>query len=279
MTSRVRATSGAMPSSPPASCASTISSVLPASRSASISPMHTIAPSPPASTARAFLPTLSFVSPKNCRRSLWPTIDHVAPASASSGAETSPVNAPALSQKQSCAQVAIDEPSSRLATCASAVYGGATPTATPRAAPSWFLSSVTSASASAIVLLSFQLPTTNGVRMPRVLSRPANVELARARAVMTAVRVRRARGLRAGQLDDPLELGRDQHADVRRAGVPGERDGGHAVANVGGDVAPLVVAAPERRERREHGLRRERGRIGADRARGAPDVLGPLPRV
>jgi len=63
--------------------------------------------------------------------------------------------------------LAIALPSRRLATAGSDVYGGATPTVTPRIALSWFLSSVTSARASAIVLLSFQLPTTNGVRMPR----------------------------------------------------------------------------------------------------------------
>src|SRR5262249_39480792 len=112
------------------------SSVRPASRSASISPTQPITPSPPASAARAFLPTLSLVSPKNCRRSLWPTIDHVAPASASSGAETSPVNAPLGSQKQSCAHVAIGEPWGRWEPAVRAVYGGATPTATPLTAPS-----------------------------------------------------------------------------------------------------------------------------------------------
>ena len=59
-------------------------------------------------------------------------------------------------------------PSSRFATAGSDMNTGATPTATPLTAPSWFLSSVTSASDSAIVLLSFQLPTTNGVRMDGV---------------------------------------------------------------------------------------------------------------
>ena len=38
-------------------------------------------------------------------------------------------------------------------------------TSMPEIPVSWFLSSVTLATASAIVLLSFQLPTTNGVRM------------------------------------------------------------------------------------------------------------------
>src|SRR5215468_421809 len=156
-----------MPASAPASCSSTTASVLPASRSASDSPTQTIAPRPAASAARAFLPTPSLLSPKNCRRSLWPTITQLAPASASRSAETSPVRAPRDSQWQSCPQVAIGEPSSRLATAWSAVNTGATPTATPLTAPSWFLSSVTRFSDSAIVLWSFQLPTTNGVRMAR----------------------------------------------------------------------------------------------------------------
>ena len=60
MTRRCAATAPSMPSRPPASCASTISSVRPPSRSASISPTHTIAPRPAASAARAFLPTHSF---------------------------------------------------------------------------------------------------------------------------------------------------------------------------------------------------------------------------
>ena len=61
----------------------------------------------------------------------------------------------------------------------SAMNVGATPTATPLTAPSWFFSSVTSASASAIVLLSFQLPTTNGVRMRVVLHRRSPCPLTR----------------------------------------------------------------------------------------------------
>src|ERR1051325_4324413 len=92
------------PASAPSSCSSTTDSVRPASRSASAPPTQTIAPSPAASTARAFLPTPSLVSPKNWRRSLWPTIAQLAPASPSSAAETSPVHAPLASQWQSCAQ-------------------------------------------------------------------------------------------------------------------------------------------------------------------------------
>src|SRR4051812_21240816 len=249
-----------MPARPPASWSSITASVRPASRSASDSPTQTIAPRPAASAARAFLPTLSLVSPKNCRRSLWPTIAQLAPASASRSAETSPVHAPRDSQWQSWPAVAIGEPSSRLATAWIAVNTGATPIATPLIAASWFLSSVTRASDSAIVLWSFQLPTTNGVRMARCyhgwapVRRPARgsrgrgpdqLVLAAPGAGEHARRVGGA-GLRgAGQLDDPLELGRDQRAHVERARVAVEHDLGPPGVDRDLDIAPVVVTGPE----------------------------------
>jgi hypothetical protein len=65
--------------------------------------------------------TISSVSTKSCRRSECPTITNVHPTSASSGALTSPVNAPWASQWQSCAPSAIREPSSASCTAISAV--------------------------------------------------------------------------------------------------------------------------------------------------------------
>src|SRR6185369_13766729 len=171
------------------------------------------------------------------RRSLWPRITQVAPASAAWAAETSPVHAPEASQWQSWAQVAIDEPSRRLATALSAVNTGATPTATPLTAPSWFLSSVTRVSDSAIVLWSFQLPTTKGVRMAKVVPgrRARPLPLCPRDAVFAAPRASEgARGVHhadragAGQLDDALELGGDQRADIGRARVAVHHDVGAA---------------------------------------------------
>ena len=55
------------------SCRSTTSIVLPASRSAPVSPMHAIAVSPASTTALTFCATMASDSPF-CRRSEWPTM-------------------------------------------------------------------------------------------------------------------------------------------------------------------------------------------------------------
>src|SRR5262249_43766322 len=94
------------------------------------------------------------------RRSEWPTITYWQPTSRSIAGATSPVKAPPSSQKQSCAASAMLDPSSRRPTGWSAVNGGATAMSTSRTVPSWLRSSPQSASASATVLWSFQLPQT-----------------------------------------------------------------------------------------------------------------------
>jgi hypothetical protein len=54
--------------------------------------------SPASSAARVLRATVSSVSPKYCRRSECPTSTCVHPALFSMGPDTSPVNAPSLSQ-------------------------------------------------------------------------------------------------------------------------------------------------------------------------------------
>jgi hypothetical protein len=69
----------------------TTRSVVPASRSASVSPTHTIGTSPFASAAAALAATSSSLSPCIARRSEWPTMTWLQPSSASIAADTSPV--------------------------------------------------------------------------------------------------------------------------------------------------------------------------------------------
>ena len=77
-------------------------SVLPASRSASVSPMQTIGSSPARHAASALARTMASVSPQSVRRSEWPTMTWLAPASRSISADISPVWAPLALAWQSC---------------------------------------------------------------------------------------------------------------------------------------------------------------------------------
>src|SRR5450759_413311 len=97
--------SGGRPAMPLWNCSTSTASVLPASRSASISPTQTMGFRPAASDATVFCRTVSPVSPKNWRRSLWPMMTHPAPTAAIMGAETSPVNAPSFFQYTSWAPI------------------------------------------------------------------------------------------------------------------------------------------------------------------------------
>ena len=80
-----------MPLRPWVICLSSTSSVLPPSRSSSVSPMHTMGVSPAASAASVRLFTVSSVSPKYCLRSLCPMMTYFTPYSLSIAAEISPV--------------------------------------------------------------------------------------------------------------------------------------------------------------------------------------------
>jgi hypothetical protein len=71
-----------------------IAPLLPAARSACVSPTQTTGISPLSMTAAAFAATVASLSPKSVRRSECPTIAYVQPNSAIMPAATSPVNAP-----------------------------------------------------------------------------------------------------------------------------------------------------------------------------------------
>jgi hypothetical protein len=78
--------------------------------------MQMIGERPAASAARALRLTAASSSPNSWRRSEWPTITYLQPASTSWAGATSPVKAPFVSQKQSCAATVTGPSSSRLAT-------------------------------------------------------------------------------------------------------------------------------------------------------------------
>src|SRR5262249_39346606 len=110
-------------------------------------------------------------SPMSRRRSECPRMTYLQPASASCAAETSPVNAPLPSQKQSCPATATGPSSSRLATAAMAVKLGATATSASRRVATPLRTSLASATDSARVPCSFQLPQKNGRRAISALER------------------------------------------------------------------------------------------------------------
>src|SRR5215467_8565582 len=99
--------SGVSAPGPPANCRLRTCSVRPLSRSSCVSPRQTMGVRPLASAIRLFLATLSSVSRKSWRRSEWPIMTYRHPASASMGAETSPVNAPSLLQETFWPEMAI----------------------------------------------------------------------------------------------------------------------------------------------------------------------------
>ena len=96
-----------MPANAARTWAHTYSSVVPASRTASDSPTHTMGAIPSATSAFALRFTSSFVSPNSSRRSEWPTMQYAQPISLSMGTEISPVKAPEGSQYTFCAPTAI----------------------------------------------------------------------------------------------------------------------------------------------------------------------------
>jgi len=139
--------------------------MLPASRSASVSPTHTIGISPAASAALVRALTVSSVSPKYWRRSLWPMITYSTPRSFSIAAEISPVYAPAASQCTFCAPSFTFDPAQAAAAAFKSVKGGQTTTSTCATSATSFLIPSISAAASDAVLFIFQLPATIFLRI------------------------------------------------------------------------------------------------------------------
>ena len=85
------AASAVMPANAPVTCVFSTLAVLPASRSASTSPMQTTGTMPCLSAVCSFLFTISSVSAKYCRRSEWPMSVCVPPTAFSCPIEVSPV--------------------------------------------------------------------------------------------------------------------------------------------------------------------------------------------
>ncbi len=148
-----------------ASWVPTTSSVRPASRSASVSPMQTMAVRPPARIASALARTAASVSPWSARRSEWPTITWVAPASASIATEMSPVWAPEAAAWQSCPPTPMW--AARAAMRERSVAGGQRTMST--AGAGWAATRASTSARCAVVPFIFQLPAASFLRMPSLL--------------------------------------------------------------------------------------------------------------
>mmetsp|Transcript_10388 Transcript_10388/g.44192 ORF Transcript_10388/g.44192 Transcript_10388/m.44192 type:complete len:305 (-) Transcript_10388:182-1096(-) len=176
------------------SCLRHTSSVAPASRSWSVSPMHAITERPVSMAYLVFLPTNSSDSPHSARRSECPRMTHGTPASTSISAATSPVNAPPAPTQQFCAASWYLR-SRVLCTLGRYTMGGAQITSTS-AVMSPAFSSFTSFTMEAVLPLHFQLPPTTKrpvpamattEREPRPEARPRTEEAAgNARAGLTS---------------------------------------------------------------------------------------------
>src|SRR3982075_4133480 len=123
-----------------------------------------ITPSSHDNAAAVFFATISSVSPRYTRRSEWPTMTHWQRVLIIAG-ETSPVYAPDISQKQSCAPSFTPDPSSTSDTPSSQGNGGKIPTsiraAWPRATER--MPRARSSASSELFGFIFQLAATSGM--------------------------------------------------------------------------------------------------------------------
>src|SRR5260370_32687406 len=134
---------------------------------------------PLASAIRVFLATLSSVSRKSWRRSEWPMMTYRQPASASMGAETSPVNAPSLLQETFWPAMAMQEPFAASTAVRIAVDGGVTTMSQCAAPVTSGRNEEKNARVSASVLYIFQLPAITRRRMMASDRRKDNAETLR----------------------------------------------------------------------------------------------------
>src|SRR5580700_7629723 len=151
-------------------CRLTTRSVSPASRSARVSPMHTMGERSPARAAPTFSATLPSVSPKSCLRSLCPTRTQPHPASFSIGTLTSPVKAPDALACMFCAASKTPLPSISWAIAASTVNGGAMRMSTRGSSLLIFTHSAASVIPAGPPLYIFQLPAMSGLRFSFTLT-------------------------------------------------------------------------------------------------------------
>src|SRR6266436_3576085 len=150
--------SGVNAPGPPLNWRLRTSSARPASRSSWVSPRQTIGVRPLLRAIKVFLATLSSVSRKSWRRSEWPMMTNRQPASASMGAETSPVKAPSLLQETFWPAMATRELFAASKAVEIAVNGGATTMSQCSAFETSGRNEEKNARVSASVLYIFQLP-------------------------------------------------------------------------------------------------------------------------
>src|SRR5690606_21595503 len=140
----------------PRSCEPMTSSVVPASRWASVSPRQITATRPAAWAASALARTTASVSPWSARRSEWPRMTWLAPASFSMAAAMSPVWAPEASGWQSWPPTITGPPFAFHAIWAMSVAGGQIRTSDRGAG--WALASASTSARLAASPFIFQLP-------------------------------------------------------------------------------------------------------------------------
>ena len=155
----------------PCTCRDRTASVCPASRSACVSPMHTMATSPARQAASALAITTASVSPWSVRRSEWPTMTCVAPASLSISAAMSPVCAPFWAAWQSCPPTlsgVLPRPTASAARVSSVAGTQIRPSVSASSPPMKPRPMVSSSARLSPVPFIFQLPATSG-RIPGVM--------------------------------------------------------------------------------------------------------------
>mmetsp|Transcript_28108 Transcript_28108/g.87245 ORF Transcript_28108/g.87245 Transcript_28108/m.87245 type:complete len:204 (-) Transcript_28108:2-613(-) len=157
MAMRAHSESENLPLSAPMWSSRTTASILPASRSSSVSPTQTMTERPASSACLVFAATSADVSFWFVRRSEWPRMTHGTPKSASMDAASSPVYAPKPVAEQSCAATEMSR-RSVASTVPMWIAGTPTTTSTHGGMSPALLSVVTSAATLSLVPLHFQFP-------------------------------------------------------------------------------------------------------------------------
>src|SRR6267378_2496916 len=249
---------------PPLNCRLRTCLVRPASRSSCVSPRQTMGVRPLSSAIKDFLATLSSVSRKSWRRSEWPMMTWRQPASASMGAETSPVNAPSLLQETFWPAMAMLEPFASSTAVCIAVNGGATTMSQCSAAATSGRNEEKNARVSASVLYIFQLPAITRRRIEASRERKDNAETLRTQRVR---REERESFVGEGFGHFERALGESGHFEYAHGAIPNDGFGrGNFLAigvdGLGTDIEPHpAVGSGGNGERLRCGIRFE---FGAD---------------
>ena len=194
----------------PSSCALTVLSALPDSRSASSSPTHRMGRRPASAQRRILRPMSSSLSSWSRRRSEWPTMTHVARPSSMARRDLARVGAPASRRGCSGRRPSTPGPASASRTAARDTYGGQ-------------ITRTTDGSSVAAAMEAARAPASRG--RPFIFQFPATMTVLTGRIIPVTPGGRRAGGHVGGPgRSTPLRAG--ERPPTRSARGPAGRAGG-----------------------------------------------------